>query len=231
MAPRKERKWIDGELYIECRGESNHPELVHESEFGTFINKKGEKVYKSICKKCDVLKRLMDKKKDFIKYKVRAAIDRSKSRKGLARIVDPDLYEQVTELFEKRKGICAITNEPMLLIIGDDKSLSIDRIDHKLGYVRGNIQLVQERVNKFKGQLERIHVHPLGININWPLIISQVFNLKFIKNQEKIPSGTKISSYMYVSGIDTGKIESFTLSMPVKVFKFKQTIGRSYRIS
>ncbi|QCJ45474.1 hypothetical protein FAY30_26405 (plasmid) [Bacillus sp. S3] len=227
MGGRREKKWENGQWSIECRGESKHTKLVPENEFSTYINPKGEKVFSSLCKKCKALKMARERQQDFIKYKVGNAITAAKKRKGLARIVDPDLYGQVLELFEKSNGLCAITKEPMLLNVGDERSLSIDRINNNLGYIKGNIQLVQETVNMVKGWLEGVTARTrAGVNIDWPLILTQVFSIKFIKVDEKNPISSNLSLFVLNNhGIDIVKQFIF-LSSPEKKFKIIQSMGR-----
>lgn len=62
---------------------------------------------------------------------------------------DIDL-DYVMSLWEQQGGRCALTKMPMLHIIGDLRSVSIDRIDPKQGHIRGNIQLVCQWVNYAK---------------------------------------------------------------------------------
>lgn len=62
--------------------------------------------------------------------------------------------EQIMQLWEKQKGICALSGEKMNWEKGSDKMLSIDRIDSINGnYVEGEIQLICYRVNMMKQQL------------------------------------------------------------------------------
>jgi hypothetical protein len=229
LAPRKKRELRNGEWFIECRGLSNHNDLVHESEFIiNHINDKGEKILKNICKKCDRLKNRNDNEQDFIRYKVREATKNSKKRKGLAAKVDPDLYEQVLELVEQSGGLCAITNEPMLLVIGDDRSLSIDRKNHKLGYVRGNIQLVQDRMNFAKGMIEgaisRVMSSTHSKDLDLSRILQNIIHMILPKKEEAQTSAKVINSH----GIDLTK-DFFILTVPAEKFTIKQRLGRIYR--
>jgi hypothetical protein len=72
------------------------------------------------------------------------------------------LVDYLKLLYEQQKGLCSISNEPMLLEygsarLGDSKRLnnkcSPDRIDSSNGYVKGNIQLTTWWVNCWKSDL------------------------------------------------------------------------------
>ena len=56
----------------------------------------------------------------------------------------------VLEILKQQNELCAISGLPMAHIFGSPYSISIDRIDSKFGYVRGNIQLVCKWVNLAK---------------------------------------------------------------------------------
>lgn len=56
-------------------------------------------------------------------------------------------------LYNKQKGLCAVSGVPMTYICGKgvvDTNISIDRIDSNVGYEEDNIQLVCRRVNMMK---------------------------------------------------------------------------------
>jgi hypothetical protein len=57
------------------------------------------------------------------------------------------------ELYNKQKGLCAISKIPMTYLLYDghnNTNISIDRIDSNKGYIRDNIQLVCSIINKMK---------------------------------------------------------------------------------
>lgn len=58
--------------------------------------------------------------------------------------------EDLTDLYDKQHGLCAITGLPMHHRWGSLYSISIDRIDSGGHYVIGNVQLVCKGVNLFK---------------------------------------------------------------------------------
>lgn len=56
-------------------------------------------------------------------------------------------------LYKEQKGFCALSGLKMQRLIGKGRkynNISIDRIDPKLGYIKGNIQLVCDRFNIMK---------------------------------------------------------------------------------
>lgn len=61
-------------------------------------------------------------------------------------ITPEDLYE----LWEKQNGLCAYSKQPLNNEVNHLQMASLDRIDSKIGYVKGNIQLLCFAVNKMK---------------------------------------------------------------------------------
>lgn len=60
------------------------------------------------------------------------------------------------ELWDKQKGLCALSGIPMAYYFDSGRvptNLSVDRIDSSLGYIKGNIQLVCMAVNQMKSDL------------------------------------------------------------------------------
>ena len=59
-------------------------------------------------------------------------------------------------LYEKQEGKCALSGRTMTYQTGEGRvptNISIDRIDPKIGYELGNIQLVCIQANKMKAEL------------------------------------------------------------------------------
>lgn len=67
-------------------------------------------------------------------------------------------YEYLISLWEKQKGLCAISKIPMTYFTGKGRNVnyynvSLDRIDSEKGYIRGNVQLTCYIVNIMKNRL------------------------------------------------------------------------------
>jgi hypothetical protein len=56
-------------------------------------------------------------------------------------------YQYLLDLYDTQNGKCALSGIKMTHIIGDHTSISIDRIDSKVGYLAGNVQLVCQFIN------------------------------------------------------------------------------------
>lgn len=116
-----------------CKGKK------HISEFGVALNRKYG--IAGFCKQC--------KKESKIKYLsnidnfLSAIVLTSKScnpKKDFN--IDANYLKSIYDL---QKGLCAITKIPMTTIRGKGKvitNISIDRLDTKKGYIKGNIQLL-----------------------------------------------------------------------------------------
>jgi len=57
------------------------------------------------------------------------------------------------ELFKKQKGLCALSDVHMKLETNVITTLSLDKIDPSLGYVKGNVQWLCWAVNRAKGEM------------------------------------------------------------------------------
>lgn len=67
---------------------------------------------------------------------------------------EEELYQYVLQLLRQQNGICKLTGLRMIMDKeGGDSALraSPDRIDSDLGYLRGNIQIVCQFANAWKG--------------------------------------------------------------------------------
>jgi len=60
--------------------------------------------------------------------------------------------EFLYSLWDTQGGLCALSKMPMFHEFHNPRSVSIDRIDGKLGYVPGNVQLVCQWVNLAKNK-------------------------------------------------------------------------------
>lgn len=136
--------------------------------------------HKSTCKKCmaiksrdryrnlskeDKVKYIDNAKNNFsewvadnpLQYRLNLAKSRAKN-KGLKFDLTLDY---LNELLFNQKGRCPYTNvilshtENKLSNSGGIETISIDRIDSKLGYVRGNVELVSSLVNIMKNDMNK----------------------------------------------------------------------------
>jgi hypothetical protein len=67
--------------------------------------------------------------------------------------IDPDYLWAV---FQQQKGRCPYSGIVLKIPTSNNKSsgnASLDRIDNKLGYVYGNVQWVEKRINAMKSNL------------------------------------------------------------------------------
>ena len=59
-------------------------------------------------------------------------------------------HSYLLEVWNKQNGSCAYTGLPLLLKANHPESVSLDRIDSQIGYLKGNVQLICFVVNKMK---------------------------------------------------------------------------------
>lgn len=87
----------------------------------------------------------------FLKEKINLAKLRGKYDVNLT-------YEEVKDLWDKQKGLCALSKIPMTFLKGSGKvptNISLDRIDSSLPYTIDNVQLVCVQVNYMKNDLNK----------------------------------------------------------------------------
>lgn len=71
------------------------------------------------------------------------------------RCLDWDLTEEdILSLWEGQKGLCFYLEEPLVLGPGSRQTLSLDRVDSTLGYIKGNVALCGATINKMKLDLD-----------------------------------------------------------------------------
>jgi hypothetical protein len=63
-------------------------------------------------------------------------------------------YNDLDNLCNNQKGLCALTGYTMSYTTGDPLKVSIDRIDSAKGYTLDNIQLVCRSVNRSKSNID-----------------------------------------------------------------------------
>jgi hypothetical protein len=78
-------------------------------------------------------------------------------------------YLYVKKLWDDQEGRCSLTNIPMLQKHGTPYSMSIDRIDNSIGYIKGNVRLVCKQINLMKSTMNDLEFkefcHTLILNL------------------------------------------------------------------
>ncbi len=77
-------------------------------------------------------------------------IKRRSRVKGIDLDIDADFIE---ELYKTQFGHCAYTGDKLSLQAGLPTTLSVDRVDSSLGYIKSNVKLVTWEVNNVKQNL------------------------------------------------------------------------------
>lgn len=144
----------DGKLYCNrCRSYKDFCEFDRQS------SAKHRMGYGYLCKDC--------RSKTYKKYRTKITLDPDKAlrvlisnrieaakRRALHKNLDFTIsFDTIYDLWNRQKGLCAISKIPMTLIIGQNRSLynmSLDRIDSSKGYTPDNVQLVCDIVNRMK---------------------------------------------------------------------------------
>lgn len=69
---------------------------------------------------------------------------------------DPITVQGLMDLWEAQKGKCAISGIPMVFRLGSvvGASISIDRIEQSSGYEVGNVRLICNAINSFRGIMD-----------------------------------------------------------------------------
>lgn len=121
--------------------------------------------YRSRCKVCVLAKAQQDQPKNYKTKSERrssspkaflsGALNHAAKRK-LHLGFDLDL-KYLLDLYDSQQGRCALSGVPMTYRAGVGRTstnISIDRIDSRRGYLRGNVQLVCDLVNRMKQDLQ-----------------------------------------------------------------------------
>lgn len=121
--------------------------------------------YNHRCKKClyndynrKIKKEEENSLKNLLRDRISGARNRSKT-KNLDCDIDVDYLNQ---LWEQQNGICALTGMKMehtYLNGKNPKNVSVDRIDAKIGYIKGNIQLVCGYANFMKSDIDETSLY------------------------------------------------------------------------
>ena len=91
-----------------------------------------------------------------LKYKLQQALKGTKRRSKEKNIFNDLNIDFLMYLWEKQKGLCAITGFPMTYKFYEGRvntNLSVDRIDSTKGYSKENVQLVCMAANQMKNDL------------------------------------------------------------------------------
>jgi hypothetical protein len=134
----------------------------------------GEKKYRSTCKICVGYKssKRYHQEKDKTVFKkglspknyITFLINKC-SLRGRNHTLD---INYMLDLYEKQKGLCALSGRPMTHITGKGRlmtNISIDRIDSNIGYIKGNVQLTCLAPNLMKQNMSKEEL------LNWCLDI------------------------------------------------------------
>jgi hypothetical protein len=121
----------------------------------TFLQTPQRKTQIFCCKNCGVTWRTKHiyKHKYSVVYRgksvenfLKALCVKKKDRRNLS-------SEFLFSLYERQKGLCALSGIPMTYLCGVgnvDTNISVDRINSSLGYEEDNVQLVCRRINTMK---------------------------------------------------------------------------------
>lgn len=63
-------------------------------------------------------------------------------------------WEYLFELWEEQNGLCAYSGLPLSIEVNHPHKVSLDRINSKLGYIIGNLQLASSSVNRMKQEFD-----------------------------------------------------------------------------
>lgn len=91
-----------------------------------------------------------------LKYKLQQALKGTKRRSKEKNIFNDLNIDFLMYLWEKQKGLCALTGIPMTYKFYEGRvntNLSVDRIDSAKGYSKDNVQLVCMAANQMKNDL------------------------------------------------------------------------------
>jgi hypothetical protein len=112
------------------------------------VKGKNKQYFTCYCKKCDVAKshsRYISTVEGRIKRLWLSIKIRTRNKNQLFTVTESDLLNQ----YNKQNGLCYYTGEPLSLDVGN-KSISIDRLDSKLGYSKENVVFTSWRINNMK---------------------------------------------------------------------------------
>tara|TARA_B100000927_G_C16401331_1_gene443519 strand:+ start:166 stop:1095 length:930 start_codon:yes stop_codon:yes gene_type:complete len=146
-------KKINGQTYNEDKTKKYCIKCKNMLLLHNFFEDKPGKLY-CICTPCLRLKEKEFREKNIknrLIFILRSSRKTTKTRIKRGREHDFNIdLEYVLELWEKCNGICFRYKKKMSILDGDMWLVSIDRIDPKKGYIKGNVQLVSWLYNRMK---------------------------------------------------------------------------------
>ena len=151
-----EEEWKEGKLLCHYCGEYKPVECFSPNGGGSSIRNNR----RSICNECNSKRQryhdlsLSDDKK--LDKCLRFRFLGARSRALNFNIEFNITFEYIKELWNKQKGICALSNIPMTYLLKEGRTptnVSIDKIDRTKGYIKDNIQLVCMACNQIKSDL------------------------------------------------------------------------------
>ena len=144
---------------------------------------------------------------------------------------DIDL-DYLNEIYDSQKlpgesfARCVYSGYPLTVNSSRDYSVSVDRVDSKVGYVRGNIQLVDKRVNVAKHTLSESRFLFLIYQSTCPLLYPQV-DLNFAPRRSNFkgsgPFSGEMATALRRNAIRRGK--GFNISADHLYDQFKRQDG------
>lgn len=112
------------------------------------------------CKDCQSKRETAYRKnlntKDLLKLKLKHLLSSARSRAKKLNLAFDLTEDYLYELWNKQKGICALSGIPLTCNYGEgvvETNASIDKIDPQGGYTIGNVQLTCWAVNRMKGTM------------------------------------------------------------------------------
>ncbi len=109
-------------------------------------------VKRNVCSTCRIVRRKRSAVKTSTSYlKQRIVIARKRAMKREMDFSEDVTIDYLVSILSRQEGLCALTGIHMTHGGGmTDTAMSIDRIDSRIGYIPGNLQLVCHRVNVMK---------------------------------------------------------------------------------
>lgn len=112
--------------------------------------------YHSWCKNCCTIgnKKSRDKLNSTIQGRATVFL-RNAKKAAIARKQEFSLeIADIVSFWENQAGICAYSGREMTLLAGNLNTVSIERIDSKIGYTKDNTILVCQAINRMKSDFE-----------------------------------------------------------------------------